>query len=182
MEHWLWEPSTLQSLLVASGADMESFDDATMQTLYQQASRHKADELARQAFFSATEWEMYSSFDVTQQDETLMAMTQRLARQHIPHDVPHPTDLGALYQIGDANVQNGGESVALYRYLWAEAVSAQIFAKTKTAYQTGTLPTTELQQHVMQPTNWTEMVTAFDLETTDDLDLTDMWNRYRLDE
>lgn len=168
---------------------MESFDDATRQALYQQASRHKADELARQAFFSATEWEMYSVFDVTQQDETLMAMTQRLARNYIPHDVPHATDLGALYQIGDANVQNGGESVALYRYLWAEAVAAHIFEQTKTAYTSGSLRTSELRQHVLQPTNWNELTTAFGpaektslADTSHELDLTEMWKRYRLEE
>ena len=177
MEHMLWEPSTLTSLLTASGVE---FDSDTIDKLYQQARRHKADELARQAWYAAMEWELFTTYDVKNGDETIMALAQRLARQYVPHNVPHPTDLGALYHLGDAHIV---DKEPLYRYLWAEAVAAHIFETSRLAYEeTGTLPKEALQQHVVQPTSWSELSGAFNMASADDeLPLEALWKRYQLD-
>ena len=177
MEQWLWEPTTLQSLLVASGVE---WDDETRQALYAQARRAKADDLARQAFFSATEWALLSDYNVQNADETVMALTQRLARQYIPHDVPHPTDFSALYAVADANIRDG-ECAALYRYLWAETVAARVFTYTKTEYQKqGTLPQELLQAHLCRPSSWKELTEAFDM-SADSIETDVLWERYQFE-
>lgn len=178
MEHWLWEPTTMKSLLVASGVE---FDDETLQVLYRQAKRHKADELAHQAFYSAMEWELFSTYDLQKADETIMAVAQRLARQYIPHDVPHSTDFTALYQMANANIMDG-ESVALYRYLWAEVAAATLFEKVKASYESQQgLPKAALLQHLCRPTDWVSFCDAFELSSKESLPLDSMWKRYKLD-
>lgn len=176
MEHFLWDPATMKSLLTASGVD---FQDETIDVLYRQASRAKANELAHQAFYSATEWELLSTYEIEKGDETVMALAQRLARDYIPHDVPHPTDFFALYQVANANIMDG-ESVALYRYLWAEAVAANIFEKVKESYENKhRVPMDAMRQHVCQPTDWQSLSNAFDIPQ-DEIAVDAMWNRYNL--
>jgi Zn-dependent oligopeptidase len=176
MEHWLWEESTMKGLLMASGVDT---DEEMLKVLYQQASRHKAADLAHQAFYGATEWELFSTYSIDSGEETVMAVAQRLAEEYIPHNVPHSTDFSALFNIAQDNIH--GESVALYRYLWAEAVSAHVFEKTKAAYQSPEgIPKEALLQQLCQPGSWAELANAFDLPP-DKIDMDPVWKRYRLE-
>ena len=176
MEQWLWEPSTMNSLLAASG--VEEWDAETQQTLYKQARRDKADELARQAFSGAAEWAMLSDYNVQSADETVMALVQRLAGDYIPQDVPHATDFGALYAVADANIRDG-ECAALYRYLWAEAVAAQVFLYAKTSYEKeGKLPQAALRQHLCQPSSWPELTDSFEM---DEIDPDILLQRYQIE-
>ena len=185
MEHWLWEPQTLQSLLTASGVE---WDTETIDNLYQQARRNKADELARQAWHAAMEWEIFTTYDVKASDESVMSLAQRLARDHVSHDVPHPTDLGALYHLADSHIR---DQEPLYRYIWAEAVAAHVFEHARKHYETtGQIPKDALIQHVVQPTSWSELSIAFQITSEDAgdtggdndgrLPLEALWNRYQL--
>ena len=178
MEQWLWEPSTFKSLLVASGVEC---DDESIQKLSQQARRVKMDELARQVFYSAVEWEFMTTFDL-RGDETIMALTQRLAREYIPHDVPHTTDLGALYHLADANIRDG-EFGALYRYIWAEAVAASVFSKCKAAYEAQKqIPRERLQNHLCQPSTWEAIRDAFELPSANETEISvdALWDRFQI--
>jgi Zn-dependent oligopeptidase len=180
MEQWVWEPTFLKSLIVASG---DPVDDDTIQALYEQASIAKADDLARQAYYSATEWAMFSNFNIQSGGETVMALAQRMARQYIPHDVPHSADLGALYNIADANIRDN-EHVALYRYLWAEAIATNIFEQVKASYETKkVVPTSAIYEHLVNPSCLDSLSTAFELSNfmnTHDPPLDALWRRYRL--
>lgn len=179
MEQWVWEPTILKSLVVASG---EPVDDETIEALYEQASIAKADDLARQVFFSATEWAMFSSFNIQEGGETVMALAQRMARQYIPHDLPHSADLGALYSIADANIRDN-EHVALYRYIWAEAVATNIFEKVKSSYETKKgLPSSAIREHLVNPSSFYDLSIAFELSAflIKDPALDALWRRYRL--
>jgi Zn-dependent oligopeptidase len=175
MEHWLWEPVILKSLLEASG---EQLEDEAIDTLYQQASAAKADELARQVFYSATEWEMFRTFN-NSEGETIMALSHRLAKKHIPHDVPDPKDFGALYRIADANIRDD-EPIALYRYIWAEVVAANVFEKAKSTYEnSGSLPTDKLVQHLCVPSTREELTSELSVE---ERRVDALWQRYRLND
>ena len=175
MEQWLWDPTFLKSLLVASG---DLLDDEAVAVLYNQARRAKADDLARQTFYSATEWEIFSDYNIqAKETETIMALAQRLARQHIPHDVPHPTDLGALHHIADANIRDM-EQVALYRYIWAEVVAANVFEETKASYEADkSLPTDALVRHLCVPTSLESLTSEL---SRGELRVDALWRRYRL--
>lgn len=186
MEQWLWEPSTLKGLLTASGVEL---DQEMVDTLYQQARRQKAQTLAEQAWYAALECELFTDkYNVQNADETIMAVAQRLARRYVPHDVPHPTDLSALYQLAVAHVGEG-QPPTLYRYLWAEAVAAHVFEHTRLAYESSSSMASSpdaaearkaLQRHVVQPTRWSAMCLAFGM-TEDQVPLDSLWKRYRLD-
>jgi Zn-dependent oligopeptidase len=179
MEQWAWEPTIVKSLVIASG---EPVDEETIEALYEQASIAKADDLARQTFYSATEWSMFSSFDIQEGGETVMALAQRMARKHISHDVPHSADLGALYSIADANIRDD-EDVALYRYIWAEAIATKIFQQVKLSYETKRdLPTSAIHEHLVNPNCFHSLSTAFQLSgfLDEEPPLDALWQRYRL--
>lgn len=181
MEQWLWEPSTLQSLVAASGVD-ETWNADMQQDLYQQARQDKAEDLLQQAFFGATEaYMMGDEYNLQDATETVMALTQRMARRYVPHAVPHATDFSALYSIAEANIRDG-LCAAFYRYIWAEAVAAQVFCYTKRAYhetQGRALTRDALRKHVCQPSSWKELTVAFDL-SADEIDPKPLLERYQL--
>lgn len=136
MEHWLTERSTIYTLIAASQGRGELGDTDTLsesiEAAYRVRSREKVLQLTQQAFYTVLELTLLSKFDL-RGEETMVALQQRLAKDMIPHDVPHEKDITPLLDIFRCN--SSGMNACWYRYLLCDVLSADAFSQCKYQYE-----------------------------------------------
>ena len=130
MEMWLTEKSTLYAMIDLSKSE-SPLSDESIDAAYRVKFREKALRLSQQTFYGSLELELFSGLDL-KGTETILALQERLAKELIPHDVPDKRDLTPLLDIFKENAQ--GRSVAGYRYIWCEVLSAAYFQRFKEAF------------------------------------------------
>ena len=135
MEQWLLERTTLYGLIATSDVNME-FTEESIDAFYRVVSRNKALELSQQVYLGTLELTLFSSDYDLRGKETIMALQQRLGKELAPHDNVVPpassSDLTPLVQVLLPNVTD--DPLSFYCYVWADAMSATIFARIKESY------------------------------------------------
>ena len=104
------------------------FSDDEIDAAFRVRSRRKCLELAQLAFYGSLELYLFSEFDI-RGDESLVALQSRWASEYSPHDKPHEKSIGPLLEIFKESA--AGRNVAYYRYLWCEALGAELFEQLR---------------------------------------------------
>lgn len=120
MEHWVLIDSVLQTLAHLSSGTKIPVE--LIRKVQDDHRRTKLDETLGSAFFGHLELAMFSNQN---EGESLVAMQRRLADRFVPHHMRQDSDLSPLTTLIEYNAD--GHSVAAYRYLMADVISADIF-------------------------------------------------------
>jgi Zn-dependent oligopeptidase len=126
MEHWVFEPSILQTLAHLSGT---TISDEAILAAQKKRRKTKIYETLHRVFLGQLELELFSR--TKDEEESLVAMQRRHAEEYIPHNLLPKSDLSPMLQLVEANA--GQKRVGQYRYLLSELISASIFCKFKDA-------------------------------------------------
>lgn len=122
--------------------DEESLE-SSIDEAFKQRKRQKLLKLTQACFYGSLELHLLSEFEL-QGNEMLPTVQERLVQAIVPHDKPDKKDLNPLLAVFHENAQ--GRLLAWYRYLYCDAVSAQLFERWKSLYSTDPTSAEETRQ------------------------------------
>jgi hypothetical protein len=120
MQHWVLNDSILQTLAHLSSET--KIPENLIRGVQEQHRRIKIEGILFSAFMGHLELEMFSNRN---DGESLVALQRRLADRFIPHRGLPPSDLSPMTRLVEDNAR--GTTLAAYRYLMTEVISADIF-------------------------------------------------------